>query len=149
MPCSYRNLLKNSGFTRGLAPWTGSGIMRIHNPLREGDWAVLMNSPGDILKQIVQGPFETGCAYYLYFRALNLSGPGAEFFATVAWLDAGKRIIRSTPLQILPPRTGNKWYSYFSIVPPPPRRAAYASVSFYHRAGAVLVDYIRLSSHDI
>jgi hypothetical protein len=44
---------------------------------------------------------------------------------------------------------GNKWYSYFTIVPSPPLNARYVSVVFLLRKGLLFVDYIRLASHDI
>jgi hypothetical protein len=155
MACSNRNLVVNGEFRRGISPWTGHDIKWVKNPLRYHDTAVLMNPSSNVgiavLKQTVSGTFEQGCAYYLYLRVMNVSPSVRKvlLFATVAYLDAGKGIIRSTPLVIEPPRTGGKWFSYFSIVPPPPPRARFMTVSFFLKEGALLIDTVRLASHEI
>ncbi|MBH8585034.1 hypothetical protein [Thermoactinomyces sp. CICC 10520] len=155
MACSGRNILINGGFQKGSAPWTGKRIRRMKNPLRAGDYSMWMGATragGDsILKQTIRGPFERGCAYYLYFRLLNVTPPQskAELYAAVAYLNEKRQMIRSTPLLIRPPYLGNKWYSYFTIVPSPPLNARYVSVVFLLRKGLLFVDYIRLASHDI
>jgi len=154
MACSSRNLLINGGFRRGLAPWTGKHIQRTKNPLKKNDWSVKMNADrgAAVLKQKVNGPFEQGCAYYLHFRSYNITPTGqkAVLFATVSYLDAGGRIIRSTPMQIiLPEGKQAKWFSYFTIVPPPPQNAKSLSVVFWLTSGSLFVDYIRIASHSV
>lgn len=153
MACSGRNILINGGFQRGTAPWTGKRIHRMKNPLRAGDYSMWMGATntGDdsVLKQTVYGPFEKGCSYYLYFRLLNVTPPKDKtvLYATVAYLNANRQIIRSTPLLIHPPHQGMRWYSYFNIVPPPPLKTRFVSVVFLLKKGLLFVDYIRLASH--
>ncbi|WP_143085182.1 hypothetical protein [Planifilum fulgidum] len=103
------------------------------------------------LKQTVSGPFERGCAYYLYFRLLNVTPPSsrAEIYATVAYLDKNRRILNSTPLLVRPPRQTKSWYPYFSIVPTPPRGTAMLSVVFLLAKGTLFVDYISVASHKV
>jgi hypothetical protein len=154
MACSGKNLLKNGGFTRGIAPWTGTRIRRMKNPLRPGDYSLFMSATRSrpaALKQTVSGPFEQGCAYYLYFRLLNVTPPTsqAEIYATVAYLDKNRRIINSTPLLVRPPRRLKSWYPYFSIVPTPPRGTAMLSVVFLLASGTLFVDYISIASHKV
>jgi len=155
MACSGRNLLKNGGFTRGIAPWTGTRIRRLKNPLRSGDYSIFMsaarNGADAVIKQTVYGPFERGCAYYLYFRLLNMTPPESrtDLYATVAYLDKNRRIINSTPLLVKPPYQTKSWYPYFSIVPTPPRGTATISVVFLLANGSLFVDYISLASHKV
>ncbi|MBA4600884.1 hypothetical protein [Thermoactinomyces mirandus] len=155
MACSGRNLLKNGGFRRGVAPWRGRRIRRLNNPLRSGDYSIFMSAvrtgADAVLQQTVYAPFERGCAYYLYFRLLNVtpSESRTDLYATVAYLNKNHRIIRSTPLLIRPPVQTHNWYSYFTIVPPPPRGTRMVSVVFLLGNGSLFVDYIRFASHVI
>ncbi|TCS96411.1 hypothetical protein EDD58_10142 [Hazenella coriacea] len=152
MTCSNRNILKNSDFKKGIAPWTGDNLRWVRNPLDADDHVIFMNkkkgSGYPVLKQTVSGPFENKCVYNLNFRLFNLSESGATtLFATVIYQDRNKKIIRSTPLWMNPPKSKkDAWFSYLTIVPPPPRNAVYTSVSFLLIKGTVLVDYIRLTS---
>lgn len=153
MACSGRNILINGGFQRGSALWTGKRIRRLKNPLRTGDYSMWMSathlSADSVLKQTVYGPFEKGCSYYLYFRLLNVTPPDSKtkLYATVAYLNENRQIIRSTPLLIHPPYQGKRWYTYFNIVPPPPLNTRFISVVFLLKSGSLFVDYIRLASH--
>jgi hypothetical protein len=154
MPCTNRNLLKNGSFRSGISPWTGMGINRVNNPFQPGDFSILMKSSAAnnaVLKQSIQGPFEEDCAYYLNFRVLNVTPPGNEavLYAAVSYLNRKKNLIRTTPLLIKPPARTSDWYSYFSIVPPPPRGTRFATVVFLLAKGNLLVDYIRFASHSI
>ncbi len=156
MVCSNKNLLVNSKFRRGLSPWTGGNIKIVKNPMANNDLAVLMNAMNphvsSVLKQTVYGPLEQGCAYYLFFRVMNLtpSPYKARLFATVSYLDDRGDIIRSTPLLILfPELTEFEWVSYFTIVPPPPGNVHHTSVVMLLAAGKVLVDNIVLSSRQV
>jgi hypothetical protein len=149
MACSNTNVLVNEGFRQGLAPWTGTNIKVVPNPVYNGDSSVLLTT-GSVLKQKRPLQVEKGCAYYLYFRVLNASPASARanFFATVSYLDNNGKILRSTPLLVLLPRaTALKFKSYFSIVPPPPKKTRYVSVVFSGVKGRIFVDYIRLASH--
>jgi len=124
------------------------------NPLRPGDYSLFMSATRSrpaALKQTVSGPFEQGCAYYLYFRLLNVTPPTiqAEIYATVAYLDKNRRIINSTPLLVRPPRRLKSWYPYFSIVPTPPRGTAMLSIVFLLASGTLFVDYISIASHKV
>lgn len=155
MACSRRNLLGNGGFQKGIAPWQGNRIRRLRNPLRPGDYSMFMSATRTgadaVLQQTVYGPFERGCAYYLYFRLLNVTPPESrtDLYATVAYLNRNRQIIRSTPMLIKPPHQTSDWYSYFTIVPPPPRGTSTALVVFLLENGSLFVDYIRLASHAI
>ncbi|SEN23885.1 hypothetical protein [Lihuaxuella thermophila] len=152
MACSNRNLLLNSRFLQGLPPWTGGNIKIVRNPVSRNDLAVLMRAgnpnANSVLKQTVYGPFERGCAYYLYFRVLNLTP--ARLFATVSYQDINGNIIRSTPLFILLGKESRlKWEPYFTIVPPPPDNVHRASVVLLLTSGTVLADNIVLASHQV
>lgn len=153
MACSIRNLLVNGDFREGLSPWTGANIKRVKNPISKNDFAVLMNNPAGsertVLKQTVSGPFEKGCTYYLHFGVLNITPASGKvtLFATVAYLDANQKIVQSTPLQVLPPKTKSlKWHLFFSIVPPPPVHARFASIVFLLSKGTLFIDYITFAA---
>ncbi len=155
MTCSRRNLIRNGGFQRGVAPWRGTRIRRLKNPLRSGDYSMFMsaarNGADAVLQQRVNGPFESGCAYYLYFRLLNVTPleSRTDLYAAVAYLNRNGQIIRSTPMLVKPPYQTPDWYSYFTIVPPPPQGTAMVSVVFLLENGSLFVDYVRLASHSI
>lgn len=156
MACSNTNLLVNRGFQTGLSPWTGTNIKRVKSPIDPTQFAVLMNNPtGQVrttLKQVVPLTIEPGCAYYLYFQVLNTTtgSQPANLFGTVAYLDAQQRIIRSTPLQVQPPKaTSLKRFKYFDIVPPPPHNTRFVSVSFLLGNGTLFVGYVRLVAHSV
>jgi hypothetical protein len=87
----------------------------------------------------------------MYVRILKLtpSTSNARLIATVSYLNGKGKIIRSTPLFILLPKTAGKWVPYFAIVPPAPENVHHASVVFYLPSGKVLVDNIELSSRQI
>lgn len=155
MTCSNRNLLKNSDFKKGITPWRGTYVHWVRNPLDKNDHVILMRKRKGVgypvLKQTISKPFEHRCAYNLNFRLFNRSKSGeTSLFATVIYQDVYKRILRATPLWIHPPKsTKDAWFSYLTIVPPPPRNTAFASVSFLLRKGTVIVDYIRLTSREL
>ncbi len=156
MACSNRNLLVNGGFRRGVSPWKGKNAFRIPNPLVKGDYSVVMGAnlrENSLIYQTVPGPLEKGCAYYLYFRVLNrsLANVQPRLIASVAYLNSKKRLLRSTPVIVLPPRRSriDVFHPYFTIVPPPPSQTRYLSVIFITDRGTVLVDYISIASHDI
>jgi hypothetical protein len=151
MACNNTNILVNGGFRQGLAPWTGINVKRVKNPVYKNDYSVLLRT-GSVLKQKQRLTIQRGCAYYLYFRLLNVTAAGAQanLFATVAYLDQNGRILRSTPLQIILPRaTRLAFKPYFNIVPPPPAQTKSVSVSFSGVRGTIYVDYIRLAAHTI
>lgn len=145
----------NSKFREGLSSWTGGNIKLVKNPANQNDFAVLMEAEkpnvSSVLKQTVFGPFEQGCAYHLSFRIWKLtpSPSNARLIATVSYLNGNGKIIRSTPLFILLPKTAWKWVPYFAIVPPSPENVHHASVVFYLPSGTVLVDNIKLSFRQI
>lgn len=156
MACSNRNLLVNGGFRRGVFPWKGKNVYRIPNPLVKGDYSVVMGAnlkKHSLMYQTVPGPLESGCAYYLYFRVLNRSLVNVQprLIVSVAYLNSKKRLLRSTPLIVLPPRRSNidVFHPFFTIVPPPPSQTRYLSVIFITDRGTVLVDYISIASHEI
>lgn len=154
MTCSNRNLLRNGGFRKGLAPWYGIRIKRVPNPIYKNDWSVIMDARNKaaVLAQKVQGTFEHKCAYYLYFRSYNITPKNqkALLYAVVSYLDAKGKTLRTTPLQINPSRRNRKqWSSYFTIVPPPPRNTKSINVVFLLKSGILYVDYIRIASHEI
>jgi hypothetical protein len=151
MACSNTNILVNGGFRQGLAPWTGTKIKRLPNPVYKGDSSVLLTN-GSILKQTRPLRISPGCAYYLYFRLLNVSTSNvqANLFATVAYLDQNGKILRSTPLQVQPPKARKLAFnSYFDIVPPPPAATKSVLVVFSGVTGSIFVDYIRLAAHSV
>lgn len=156
MACSNRNLLVNGNFRRGQSPWRGHNVHLTANPLHADDYAMAMgNLQSDrpsVLFQTVNGPFERGCAYYLYFRVLNRSPQSVQprLVAAVSYLDHHKDILRTTPLLVLPPHeTPQRFNAYYTIVPPPPVGTRYMVVVFYVNRGTVLVDYIRVASHNV
>mgnify|MGYP001388078184 FL=1 len=156
MPCSNKNILKNGNFRGGQNPWRGRNIHLTANPLRENDYSMAMgnlnsNQPS-VLYQMVPGPFERQCAYYLYFRILN-RGPRTvqpRVTAAVSYLDRNGSILNTTPMVVLPPfRQPQRFTSYFTIVPPPTSLTRSLVVVFYVNKGTVLVDYIRVASHNV
>lgn len=156
MACSNRNLLLNGGFRTGVHPWKGRNAARIANPLVPGDFSLAMGKnpqKNSLLYQTVPGPLEKGCAYYLYFRVLNRSRANVQpwLIASVAYLNAKRRLLRTTPLFLKPPRRSpvDVFHPYFTIVPPPPDRTRFLTVVFTSDRGTVLVDYIRIASHNI
>lgn len=151
MACTNTNILVNGGFRQGLAPWTGTDVKLIKNPVYKDDWSVLLQT-GSILKQKQPLVIQKGCAYYFYFRLLNATAGGAQasLFATVAYLDGKGNILRSTPLLIILPKAGKLAFKpYFDIVPPPPAATKKVTVSFSGVKGTVFVDYIRLAAHSV
>jgi hypothetical protein len=151
MGCTNTNILVNGGFRRGLAPWTGSNVKLVKNPVYKGDASVLLRT-GSILKQRQPLNTQKGCAYYFYFRLLNATSGGrtANLFATVIYLNDSGKILRSTPLQILLPKARKLAFQpYFTIVPPPPAATKKVAVSFSGVKGTVFVDYIRLAAHTV
>jgi hypothetical protein len=152
MTCSNRNLLVNGEFKNGLSPWVGSGIKHVKSPINPNDAAVWMPGPGSYLHQVVKGAFETRCAYYLYFRVLNAGAKGkpTQITATVSYLNAGGRLLRSTPVSIKPPAAlSRKWFAYYTIVPPPPPETRFVVVNLRINEGALFVDSLRLASHEV
>ncbi|WP_028775600.1 hypothetical protein [Shimazuella kribbensis] len=151
MACTNTNIIVNGGFRTGLAPWTGTNVKIVKNPVYKNDSSALLRT-GSVLKQRQALTIQKGCAYYLYFRLLNVtpSGLNANLFATVSYLDNHGNIIRSTPLQIILPRAKKLAFkSYFNIVPPPPAQTRSVSVVFSSVKGTVFVDYIRLAAHTV
>lgn len=149
MACTNTNILKNGGFRRGLAPWTGIGIKRVKNPVYANDASVLLKT-GSVLKQTQPLNIQRGCAYYFYFRLLNATPAGANgsLFATVAYRDKNGKILRSTPLYIIVPKaTKLAFKPYFNIVPPPPAATRSVTAVFSNVQGSIFVDYIRLAAH--
>lgn len=156
MPCSNINLLKNGNFNFGQKPWAGRNIHLTANPLKSNDFSMAMgNLNGEkesMLFQTVTGPFERGCAYYLYFRVLNRSPRNVQprLVAAVSYLNSRGVRLGTTPLLVLPPhRQPQRFTSYFTIVPPPTLSARSMVVVFYVNEGTVFVDYVRVASHDI
>lgn len=156
MACSHRNLIVNGDFRARLAPWTGTQIRRVRNPENKNDFSVAMGTPNgkkqSVLSQRIKAKLEPGCAYYLTFRIINDSPDhiSARFYATVAYLNSKGKLIRSTPLFLIPPELPRKKYrSYFSIVPPPPKNASQLKVVFWLQQGFVYIDTIRLGSHEV
>lgn len=156
MPCSNRNLLKNGNFRRGQQPWRGRNIHLSDNPLRENDFSMAMGNLNgareSILFQVVPGPFERGCAYYLYFRVLNRSPRNVQprLTAVVSYLNSAGSILRTTPLLVLPPHEQpQRFTSYFTIVPPPSVSTRSMVVVFFVNRGTVYVDYIRVAAHSV
>jgi hypothetical protein len=151
MACTNTNILVNGGFRQGLAPWTGTDVKRVKNPVYKDDASVLLRT-GSVLKQRQPLTIQKGCAYYFYFRLLNATAGGAQakLFATVTYLNGNGKILRSTPLQILLPRAQKLAFKpYFNIVPPPPAATKKVAVSFSGVRGAIFVDYIRLAAHTV
>jgi hypothetical protein len=156
MACSKKNILFNGGFTKGLQGWTGKNIKLVRNPVFSNDTSLLMGVNPDqmsTLKQIIQTPeLESECAYYLYFRTLNVTPNRGrpDLYATVVYLDKNGKWLRVTPmLLILPPKKKLGFSSYFTIVPSPPKGTKQVIASFLLNSGRVFVDYIRFASHDI
>lgn len=156
MSCSNQNLLKNGNFRWGQNPWRGRNIHLTANPLKENDYSMAMGNldsrKPSLLFQTVPGPFERQCAYYLYFRILN-RGPRSiqpRVAAAVSYLNSQGSILSTTPMLVLPPyRHPQRFTSYFTIVPPPPPATRTLVVVFYVNKGTVLVDYIRVASHNV
>jgi hypothetical protein len=151
MACTNTNIIVNGGFRRGLAPWTGTNLKIVKNPVYKNDFSMLLRT-GSVLKQRQTLTIQKGCAYYLYFRLLNATPGGVEanLFATVSYLDRNGNSIRSTPLQIILPRAKKLAFKpYFNIVPPPPAQTRSVSVVFSNVKGTVFVDYIRLAAHTV
>lgn len=145
------NILVNGGFRLGLAPWTGTNIKRVQNPVNKEDYSVLLRN-GSVLKQKRPLTISPGCAYYLYFRLLNASARNvqANLFATVVYLDGKGNILRSTPLDIKPPAQSKlQFKAYFEIVPPPPIATKSVAVVFSDVTGSIFVDYICLAAHKV
>lgn len=156
MPCSNRNLLKNGNFRQGQRPWGGRNIHLTANPLKDNDYSMAMGNLNEeqpsILYQDVPGPFERQCAYHLYFRILNRSPRSVQpqLTAAVSYLNSAGRVLRTTPLLVHPPHLQpQRFSSYFTIVPPPPLSTRSMVVVFYVNRGKVLVDYIRVASHNV
>ncbi|AQS56379.1 hypothetical protein [Novibacillus thermophilus] len=156
MQCSNRNLLQNGNFRLGSHPWKGRNIHLTANPLVEHDYSMAMGNLNSetpsLLFQTVSGPFESQCAYYLYFRVLNRSPEHIQprLFAVVSYLSRDGRIQRTTPLRVLPPHVKpQRFSSYFTIVPPPSTTTRSLVVVFYVDRGTVFVDYIRVASHRV
>lgn len=156
MPCSNRNLLQNGNFRQGQRPWHGRNIHLTANPLKENDYSMTMGNLNEeqasILFQVVPGPFERQCAYYLYFRVLNRSPRNVQprLTAVVSYLNSAGEIVRLTPLLVLPPHLQpQRFSSYFTIVPPPSLSTRSMVVVFYVNRGKVFVDYIRVASHNV
>lgn len=151
MACSNTNILVNGGFRRGLAPWTGTNVKVVPNPVYKGDSSVLFKT-GSVLKQVRPIEIQSGCAYYLYFRLLNASPANVQgkLYATVSYLDSRGKILRSTPLLIqLPKATKLVFKPYFNIVPPPSSATKDVTVVFSGVQGNIFVDYIRLAAHTV
>lgn len=154
MACSNRNIIINGDFYSRIKPWKGKQIQRVRNPQIPSDYSILMGnrtgSAESILSQQRRVVLEKNCAYYLTFRMINVSPKHlpARFFATVAYLDAQGKLIRSTPLLLTPPEA-NRYKPYFSIVPPPPRKAHQVKVVFWLQQGRIYIDMIRLVSQSV
>ncbi len=156
MTCTRKNILLNGGFSKGLQGWTGKNIKLVRNPVFSNDISLLMGVKPDqmsTLKQIMQTPdLEAKCAYYLYFRTLNITPKRGrpDLYATVVYTDQNGKWLRFTPmLLILPPKKTLGFSSYFTIVPSPPKGTKRVIVSFLLRSGRVFIDYIRFASHEI
>ena len=156
MSCNNRNLLLNGGFRKGQKPWRGRNIVLSDNPIYKNDYSMAMGSASEknpsVLFQVVRGPFASECAYYLYFRVLNRSRQNIQprLVASVSYIDARGKMLRQTPLLVLPPRMhAHGFKSYFTIVPPPPAATRTALVLFYANIGTVMVDYIRFAAHNV
>ncbi|PTX53900.1 hypothetical protein C8P63_12518 [Melghirimyces profundicolus] len=151
MSCPRRNILPNGGFQKGLSPWKGRGVRLVANPVRKGDTSLAMKA-GSLAYQNISGPFRSNCAYYLYFRVFNnrRTPRPPQLFATVAYLDKNKRLLRSTPVLVeVPSPRDPQFASYFTIVPPPPAATKYLSVIFSVRRGWILVDYVSVTAHNV
>jgi hypothetical protein len=152
--CSHKNLIVNSDFRSRIAPWTGRSIQRVPNPENRQDHSILMGrrdgKTTSTLSQTISLKPEYHCAYYLTFRLYNLSPKGqpAQFYAAVSYLDQRSRQIRITPLLVEPPKQ-KAFRSYYTIVPPPPRQTAMIKVVFLLTQGLLLIDLIRLTSHQV
>lgn len=151
MACNGQNILKNGNFTSRFHHWRKKGSRLVTNPMAEGDISVAMG-PGSLIHQVVKGPFNWQCAYYLRFRVMNSSPSGVttRVVANVAYLGPQKQLLGQTPLTVDPPhREPKRFSSYFTIVPPPPHATKYMVVAFSVKSGSVLVDTISVSSHKI
>ncbi|WP_044640435.1 hypothetical protein [Risungbinella massiliensis] len=149
-----KNLVKNSDFRQGLAPWKGSQIRVVSNPLIKGDSALLMKAlSGDAIVSQRQ-PFlpQTNMAYYLYFRVFNATPRqgDASLQAVVAYQDANGNNLRITPLLLEIPSTNTpKYLNYYTIVPPPPKTTRKILVVFVLKSGLILLDTIRLLARPV
>lgn len=154
MECSHKNLIVNGDFRTRIAPWTGRLIRRVKNPQNPKDESILMGGKDgnqrSILSQLIEVQPEFQCAYYLTFRMINISPKDkpAQFYATVAYLDAQSRLIRSTPLWIKPPKQ-QTFRAYFTIVPPPPKQTSKIKIVFLLTQGILLIDTVRLASRNV
>ncbi|SFS31282.1 hypothetical protein [Marininema halotolerans] len=151
MTCASPNLLSNGGFRRGFTSWRGKGIHLAKNPLRPNDKSVRISPRGRLI-QTVNGKFNRTCAYYLYFRLLNANPPTAKpaLFAVVSWLNSKKRVLRTTPLLVLPPRPAKlRFTSYFTIVPPPPVGTTAMSVLFLNGSAPLFIDFISVLAKNV
>jgi hypothetical protein len=149
MACTNTNILKNGGFRRGVAPWTGTQLRRVKNPVYANDASMLLTT-GSVLKQAQPLTIQRGCAYYFYFRLLNVTPNGANgsLYATVAYRDKNGKILRSTPLYIIVSKAIKLAFKpYFNIVPPPPAATKFVTAVFSNVKGTIFVDYIRLAAH--
>lgn len=152
--CSQKNLIVNGDFRARIAPWTGRSIQRVRNPQNHRDYSILMGEKDgkkqSHLSQVIPLQPEYHCAYYLTFRLFNIGAKGqpVQFFATVSYLDPRSRLIRITPLLVEPPQQ-KAFRSYYTIVPPPPSRTTKIKVVFLLTRGFLLIDSIRLTSHQV
>ena len=152
--CSHKNLIVNGDFRARISPWTGQSIRRVRNPQDRQDYSILMGKldgkKQSVLSQTISLEPEFHCAYYLTFRLFNISErhQPVQFYATVSYLDQRSRAIRITPLIVEPPKQ-KAFRSYYTIVPPPPRKTAKIRVVFLLTQGLLLIDSIRLTSHQV
>lgn len=150
--CSHKNLIVNGDFLARISPWTGKAIRRVQNPQNRRDYSILMGDKSEkkqsYLSQVISLQPEFHCAYYLTFRLFHMGSQPVQFYATVSYLDKDARFIRMTPLLVEPPKQ-KAFRSYYTIVPPPPRKTAKIQVVFLLTQGLLLIDSIRLYSHQV
>ncbi|MDR6224678.1 hypothetical protein [Desmospora profundinema] len=148
MKCSGRNLLKNGNFHFHVAPWRGSGIRLVPNPVKKGDTSLAMGN-NSVVYQNIQTNMERGCPYYLLFRIFNnrASATPPQLLVTVSYLDGQRRLLQSTPVLVEPPYPATPQFtSFFTIVPPPSFATRTISVVFSLRRGSVLIDYVSIAA---
>jgi hypothetical protein len=150
LACNGQNILTNGNFTSGFHRWRGKKAHLVANPMAEGDVSVAMG-PGGLIYQVVKGPFSRQCAYYLRFRVMNHSPlAGARAVANVAYLGQNGRLLGQTPLTVDPPnRKPRRFFTFFTIVPPPSPVTKNMVVAISVKSGFVMVDYISVVAHEI